>query len=68
MKLIIPLKRNKKYLPGLYKRQTEFFERNFKKKELDYIKKNCLEKKLKLYVCTKVVRSDQRGIKMFTKF
>ena len=35
---------------------------------LRILKKYCLEKKLKLYVCTKVVRSDQRGIRMFTKF
>jgi len=44
MKLIIPLKRDKKYLPGFYKLEINFFERNFKKDELEYIKSNILEK------------------------
>ena len=44
MKLIIPLKRDKKYLPAFYKFEMEFFDRNFEKEELDYIKSNILEK------------------------
>ena len=46
MKLIIPLKRDKKYLPTHYKIENEFFERNFKKEKLDYIKRNILENDL----------------------
>ena len=43
MKLIIPLKRDKKKLPGLYKLEIDFFEENFKNEELEYIKKKILE-------------------------
>ena len=37
MKLIIPLKRDKNYLPGFYKLEIDYFNRNFEKEELDYI-------------------------------
>ena len=44
MKLIIPLKRDKKHLPGFYNLEIEYYDRNFEKEELEYIKSNILEK------------------------
>ena len=44
MKLLIPLKRDKKYSPSFREFEIEYFERNFEKEELDYIKRNILEK------------------------
>ena len=35
---------------------------------LRLLKNYCLEKKLKLYVCTKVLRSEREGIESFSKF
>ena len=46
MKLIIPLKRDKKYLPRLHKLEIDFFEKNFQKEELDYIKRSFVQKEL----------------------
>ena len=44
MKLLIPLKRDKKYAPGFRDLEIEYFERNFEKEESDFIKRNILEK------------------------
>ena len=45
MKLIIPLKRDKKNTPNAYKIEFEFFKKNLKKEEFDYFQKNFLENK-----------------------
>ena len=44
MKLIIPLKRDKKYSPKAHKIEHEFYKRNLKEEEFDYFQKNFLEK------------------------
>ena len=44
MKLIIPLKRDKKYSPKSHKVEYEFYKRNLEKDEFDYFQKNFLEK------------------------
>ena len=44
MKLVIPLKNDKKYSFNKHKFEVEYFDRNFEKEELDYIKRNILEK------------------------
>ena len=45
MKLIIPLKREKKITPKGYKAEYEFYKRTLNKEEFDYCQKNFLEKK-----------------------
>jgi surface carbohydrate biosynthesis protein len=44
MKLIFPLKRDKKYVPEMRKIELDFFKRNLEKQEFDYLGKNLLEK------------------------
>jgi len=46
MKLIIPLKRDKKYVPKFYKTEHEFYKKNLDKEEFDFCQKNFLEKKV----------------------
>jgi surface carbohydrate biosynthesis protein len=44
MKLIIPCKRDKKYTPSAYKREIEYFKRNLKEEEFNFVDKCLLEK------------------------
>ena len=66
MKLIIPLRRDKKYLPGLYKFEIEFFERNFKNEELEYIKKKILEHELDNFSSYRVVLNSKVTISQYS--
>jgi protein-arginine kinase activator protein McsA len=66
MKLIIPLKRDKKYLPTLHKIENEFFERNFKKEKLDYIKRNILENDLDDFSSFRVMLNSKVAVSLRT--
>jgi len=45
MKLIIPLKRDKKYTPKFHEIEYAFYKKNLGKEEFDFFQKNFLEKK-----------------------
>jgi hypothetical protein len=46
MKLIIPLKRDKKYTPKLHEAEYEHYKKILEKEEFDFFQKNFLEKKI----------------------
>tara|TARA_B100000953_G_scaffold219560_1_gene181619 strand:+ start:418 stop:1674 length:1257 start_codon:yes stop_codon:yes gene_type:complete len=62
MKLIIPLKRDKKYTPKAYKVEHEFYKRNLKEEEFDYFQKNFLEKERDNFSSYRAVKNSKVAV------